>query len=141
MVQMKSALGGIPVVRAMVRDFRTLNEHSTLGEAIEEFLAGSQQDFPVMEGDHVVGILTRGDLLAGLAQHGRDARVADAMQKNFITVDAGEMLETALSRLQSCECRTLPVLQRGQLLGLVTMDNVGEFIAIHSAIDAARQRR
>jgi CBS domain-containing protein len=133
MAQMKSSLGGIPVLRAMITDFRTLAPGDPLSRAVEQILAGSQQDFPVVEQDRVVGILTRQDLIVGLAQHGRDTPVGDAMQREFETVDAAEMLETSFRRLQSCQCHTLPVLRRGELVGLVTMDNVGEFVAIQAA--------
>jgi Zn-dependent protease len=133
MAQMKSSLGGIPVLRAMITDFRTLSANDPLSHAVDQILAGSQQDFPVVEQDRVVGILTRQDLIVGLAQHGRDTPVGDAMQREFETVDAAEMLETSFRRLQSCQCHTLPVLRRGELVGLVTMDNVGEFVAIQAA--------
>lgn len=133
MAQMKSSLGGIPVLRAMITDFRTLSANDPLSHAVDQILAGSQQDFPVVEQDRVVGILTRQDLIVGLAQRGRDTPVGDAMQREFETVDAAEMLETSFRRLQSCQCHTLPVLRRGELVGLVTMDNVGEFVAIQAA--------
>lgn len=133
MAQMKSSLGGIPVLRAMITDFRTLSANDPLSHAVDQILAGSQQDFPVVEQDRVVGILTRKNLIVGLAQRGRDTPVGDAMQREFETVDAAEMLETSFRRLQSCQCHTLPVLRRGELVGLVTMDNVGEFVAIQAA--------
>ncbi len=133
MVQMKSALAGIPVIRAMITDFQTLSPHDLLTRAMEQILAGSQQDFPVVDDGQVVGILTRQDLLVGLTQHGQDRPVRDCMQTEFQTVDASEMLETAFRRLQSCQCHTFPVVCRGELVGLVTMDNVGEFVAIQAA--------
>jgi Zn-dependent protease len=141
LVQIRSALGGIPVQRAMMTEFRTLAPENTLGDAVELILAGSQQDFPVVEDGRVVGILTRHDLLTGLAQRGRDTPVSGSMQTRFETVDAAEMLETAFRRLQACECHTLPVTYRGELVGLVTMDNVGEFVAIRSALDSGGSRR
>jgi hypothetical protein len=36
--------------------------------------------------------------------------------------------------MQSCACHTLPVVDRGRLVGLITTQNVGEFIAIESAL-------
>jgi CBS domain-containing protein len=133
MAQMKSSLAGIPIMRAMITDFQTLTPHDPLARAIERILAGSQQDFPVVDGGEVVGVLTRHDLLAGLTQRGQDTLVGDTMQREFETVEASEMLETAFRRLQSCQCHTVPVVRRGELVGLVTMDNVGEFVAIQAA--------
>ena len=44
------------------------------------------------------------------------------------------MLETTFARLQTCECHTMPVTHNGQLVGLVTMDDVGEFLMIQVAL-------
>jgi Zn-dependent protease len=134
MVQIKSAVGGIPVKLAMLTDFHTLSPHDRLTRAIELILSGSQQDFPVVDDGRVVGVLTRGDLLLALAKQGKDAPVAEAMQREFQVVEAAEMLESAFVRLQTCACRTLPVTQNGQLVGMITMDNVGEFLMIQTAL-------
>jgi hypothetical protein len=56
-------------------------------------------------------------------------------------VDAGDMLDTAFAQLQSCACHTLPVTSRGVLVGLLTMDNLGEFLRIQSAVGRAPQPR
>ena len=133
MAQMKSALAGIPVRRAMLTHFRTLSPTSTLGDAVDLLLAGSQQDFPVATGGRLEGILTRSDLLAALPRNGRDATVDEIMRRDCAIADASEMLEAVLARLQGRDCHTMPVLDRGALVGLVTMDNVGEFLMIHAA--------
>jgi Zn-dependent protease/predicted transcriptional regulator len=138
MVQMKSALGGIPVSRAMLTNFNTLTPHDQLARAVELILAGSQQDFPVVKDGRVVGVLTRGDLLTALAQQRQGTLVNDVMRREFQLVDSFEMLETVFARLQACECHTLPVTHNGQLVGLVTMDNVGEFLAIQAALRPAK---
>ncbi|MCZ7624804.1 MAG: hypothetical protein C3F12_11595 [Candidatus Methylomirabilota bacterium] len=97
-------------------------------------LAGSQQDFPVVEGDRVEGMLLRSDLLAALASRGQAVAVAEVMRRNFQLVDSSGMLETAFTRLQGRDCHTLPVTHDGRLVGLVTMDNLGEFISIRTAL-------
>jgi len=45
-VQMKYALGGIPVARAMLSDFRTLQPDDSLARAAELILAGSSTTSP-----------------------------------------------------------------------------------------------
>ncbi len=56
------------------------------------------------------------------------------MRREFQAADADDMLELVLARLQECECHTLPVLHNGALVGLITADNLGEFLMIQSAI-------
>jgi CBS domain-containing protein len=138
MVQIKSALGGIPVSRAMITDFRTLGPDDSLRQAVDYIMAGFQQDFPVVKDGRVVGILTRTDLLKVLTQKGPDAHVIDAMQPRFETTDPSEMLESVLLHLQSSNCRSLPVVRDGQLVGILTLDNVGEFLMIQAALHGAR---
>lgn len=140
MVQMKSALGGIPVARTMLTDYRTLAPQDTLAQAINLILAGSQHDFPVVDNNRVVGILTRDKLIAALSQRGQDVPVAEVMQRNFVAVEYSEMLETALMKLEECECQTLLVTHGGQLVGIVTKENIGEFMMIQAALDKAKNR-
>ena len=134
MVQMKSALGGIPVQQVMITDYRALEPLDTLDRAVELTLTTSQKDFPVVSEGQVMGVLTQGDLLKALAERGRDLPVREAMQTRFQTADMAEMMDPVLRRLHECACHTLPVLAGGRLAGLVTMDNVGEFLSIRAAL-------
>lgn len=83
-----------------------------------------------------MGVLTRDDLLKSLAQKGPETRVAEAMTERFETGDSTEMLDLVLVRLQSCRCRTLPILQGWELVGVLTTDNVGEFLMFQSVLRA-----
>jgi len=139
MVQMKHALGGIPVSRAMLTDFRTVTPTDSLQTPVDLLLQGSQQDFPVLWGNELIGVLTRADLLTGLSQKGPDATVQDFMRRDFVTADPLEMLENAFARLQECQCHTLPVLRGGSVVGLVTTDNLGEFMMVQSALERRRR--
>jgi len=134
LVQMRSSLSGIPVSRAMLTDFAALSPRDALARAVELVLAGSQQDFPVVDYGRPVGVLTRNDLLVALQRRGPQALVGDVMRRDIQVADAAEMLDVVAARLQECACHTLPILRNGQLVGLVTMDNVGEFLMIQSAL-------
>ena len=138
MVRMKTSLGGIPVSRAMVTEFHTLEASHPLSRAVEYILVGSQHDFPVLDGGQVVGILTRQDLMKALAQRGEDFPVSSIMSREFRSVDSYDMLESAFASMQACQCHTMPVTHAGQLVGLLTMENVGEFLAIQAALKPSR---
>jgi Zn-dependent protease len=138
MVQMKSALGGIPVSRAMITDFRTLQPYETLDNAVDLILTGSQQDFPVVDDGQVLGVLMRSDLLAALSRQGPQTHVEKVMRRDFRSVDSYEMLESAFASMQECDCHTMPVTHHGEMVGVLTMDNVGEFIAIQAALRPGR---
>lgn len=80
-----------------------------------------------------MGVLTRADLLAALPQRGPEARVGEVMQRHFETADPSEMAEAVFARLQADACHSLPVLRGGRLVGIVTMENVGELLALQAA--------
>ena len=82
----------------------------------------------------MVGVLTQPALIRGLTEKGRDAPVADVMERNFQLAELSEMIEPAFLRLQTCNCSTLPVIDAGRLVGLLTLENVGEFLSIQSAL-------
>jgi CBS domain-containing protein len=137
MVQMRTSLGGIPVQRVMLTDFQTLRPDDTLEQAVEHILSGWQQDFPVVFGTHVLGVLTREDLMRAIAGGGTGKLVRDAMRRDLETVDSHDMLEQAVQVLQHCGCRSLPVQHNGELVGMLALENVGEFMMIRSAMRRA----
>ena len=146
MVQMRTALSGIPVSRAMITEFHALAPDDPAKRVLELIVAGAQQDFPVVDGGKgskggLAGVLLRSDVLKTLAQRGSDWRVRDVMRREFEIVDAADMLEMAFARLQACNCHTLPVTSGGALVGLLTMENVGEFLLIQSALGRAPRVR
>ncbi len=133
----RSSLAGVPVERVMIRDVHTLTPSDSLEVALDHVLAGFQQDFPVVDGDRVVGVLTRAKLLAALAKRGPHAAVGETMETAFRTVEPTEPLDSALRRLQECRCHTLPVVSNHRLDGVLTLDNVGEFVMIDTALRSA----
>ncbi|HEY7877709.1 MAG TPA: site-2 protease family protein [Gemmatimonadaceae bacterium] len=133
-VQTRSMFEGVPVERVMIRDVRTLAPDDPLSRAAGEVVAGFQQDFPVVRDGTVVGVLTRADLMRALAGHGAASRVSDAMQRDFQVAAPNEDLDRAFARLQACRCHTFPVVQDGRLVGVLTAENVGEFMMVQSAI-------
>ncbi len=135
MVRMKSALGGLPMQRVMMTEFRTLAPSDPLARAVDYVLAGFQQDFPVVEADgRIVGVLTRADLIGALAARGAATAVGEVMQREFATVDPLELADGGLARLQESKCPTLPVVRQGRLVGIVTAENLGEFLMIQTAL-------
>ena len=120
---------GVPVKSAMVTDFRTLAHGQTIREAADLLLATSQQDFPVMLGDQVIGLLGRNLLLRGLAASGPEAYVAGVMDREFARVEPELDLAAAvpvLARSGSCAL----VMEGEKLLGMLTTENLSEFLVL-----------
>ncbi len=140
MARIKNSLGGIPVSRAMQTNFETMSPQDTLARAVELILSGSQTDFPVVDNGRVIGVLERDTFIRALARGGQDQPVLDVMRRNVPEVDTHEMVESALTRLQQSGAKTLPVTHIGQLAGLITSENITEFLMIRSALHAVPTR-
>ena len=124
MVRLRAALAGFPIGLAMNTEVRTLDPSDSLQDVVDSIPVGHQHDFPVTEGRHLVGVLGRPDLLKALARHGPEARVGTVMRRRFETADPLETLDVAFARLQQGQYSSLPVLEDGQLVGLITMDTL-----------------
>ncbi|MCL5005902.1 MAG: site-2 protease family protein [Acidobacteria bacterium] len=140
MPNIHSSFKGVPVHRVMLTDFRRLAPDDLLGQVVEPILAERQQDFPVVFGDHVLGVVTREALTQTLAERGPGARVRDAMRRDVPTADAQESLEQALALFREGNCRSVPVEHEGRLVGLLTLENIREFLAIQSALHESSLR-
>jgi Zn-dependent protease/predicted transcriptional regulator len=133
-VQTSTTLAGVPVGRVMITDVRTLSPDDPLERAVRFVLDGFQQDFPVIADGQVVGVLTRAALLRALAERGPTAPVETAMQKDFRAASPDEPVEEVLTRLETCGCHAMPVVRGRELLGVLTTENIGEFVMVQTAL-------
>ena len=139
MVQMKVALGGIPAQNAMVTEFQIVSPDETVSDVADHIIAGFQQDFPVVSDGELVGMLPRSDLLRALAEGKSSSAVREVMRTEFAQAAPSEMLEDVFNRLRSCHCHSMPIVENSHVVGVIDMENVGEFIAIRSALSAQRR--
>ncbi|MBK9926069.1 MAG: site-2 protease family protein [Anaerolineales bacterium] len=138
--QVKNSVSGIPITRAMLTDFKTLSPRDNLSQVVALILAGSQHDFPVVDANgKVAGILDRDAFMLALTQHGQSAPVMNFIRRDLPEVDSYEMIEMVLMRLQESGSKTLPVTHGGQLVGLITMENITEYLMIRSALQVANR--
>ncbi len=136
-VQMHAALDGVTVGDAMMTDFRVLDGRDTLGRAIDVLLAGAQQDFPVVDRDRVVGLLPRATLVAAVKGQGPDTAVRDVAEPNCLVATDTDELRDVLARMREGKCQSVPVLRGGSLIGLLTLENVGELLMVGPTIRQA----
>jgi CBS domain-containing protein len=133
-VELRDVLGSLPAREAMITQFQTVTPEEPLRVVMAHIMDGYQRDFPVVSGERVVGMLTRADLLKALAEGGHEQPVSDAMQREFEQAAPSELLAAVFRRLQQCRCHSFPVIDHGRLVGVIDMENVGEFIAFRQAL-------
>jgi Zn-dependent protease len=140
-VQMRSALSGIPVRRAMITDFRTVEPGDSLGRVVDLLLSGAQQDFPVVVDGRIVGVVLGKELPVALQKQGAAGRVDAVMRRDVPIVDSHDMLEHAFRHLQAGGSHVGAVEHDGALIGLISLDNVGEFLMVQSSLARHRGRQ
>jgi CBS domain-containing protein len=77
--------------------------------------------------DRVAGIVSERDIVNALASHGAPALELDAseiMTRNVITCDPDDSIEQVMETMTRGRFRHLPVVRRGELLGLVSIGDV-----------------
>lgn len=118
----------------MLTRFHSVSVDDPLDQVANLIISDSQSEFPVMDGPAVAGVLSRTELLEALRRSGATAPARTAMRTDFITLEADEPLEPALGRLSESPVPMAPVMWQQRLVGLLTLENAGEFIAIRRAL-------
>ncbi|MBP7950457.1 MAG: site-2 protease family protein [Verrucomicrobiales bacterium] len=133
-VVLQDRLSGRRVGDAMLTEFHSLRPTDTVAQAVDLILGGWQTDFPVTEGGRLVGIFTRHDLINAMkdGQPAPGLVVADLMRRDFPFCEADEPLEDCLQRLRAANLPLLPVMENRTLAGLLTPENVSEFLLLRT---------
>jgi CBS domain-containing protein len=85
----------------------------------------------VTEGKKAVGIFTERDLLNRVVAEGLDPAsvpLADVMTENPVTVEASDSLNKAFSLLADGKFRHLPVLDKGELVGICSLSDLAQVL-------------
>ncbi len=141
MAEAKSVLGSVSAKDAMIPEFRTLSPRDELSQAVKLILNGWQQDFPVVDQGRVVGMLLRSDMIATLAGGEAHASVREAMSEDFPVASPMEPLHSVFTRLHDTQAATVPIVENGRLVGLITLENMTEYMMVHAALSEAKKNR
>jgi Zn-dependent protease/CBS domain-containing protein len=133
--QLRAVAQGTFVSDAMITAFQSLPTTATVSDAADALIRTTQTEFPIVDGGgHLRGVLTRDAMIKALKERGSDAPVLEAMQTDIPTVPARARLDAALRLLMQ---KGRPVVGAtdtdGRLVGLLTVENLGEMMMVHSA--------
>jgi CBS domain-containing protein len=119
----------------MLTDFSTLSPADTLEDALTKAVHSLQDDFPVVSGDNLVGVITRYTIIERLRREG-NGYVQGVMNKAFEIASRTESLSSAFRKLTSRGLTLIPVVEQNRLVGIVTLQNL-----MHSMGLLAESRR
>jgi Zn-dependent protease len=129
----RGLLGDARVGDAMATSFATLDAQASVGHAARLSLSGIQAEFPVVLNGTLIGLLRRQDLLRALEVGSPDTPVHRLMQRTVVTAEREEKLSDVFARFVSAQADAIPVLWRGELVGLLTRDKLTEYAQVSHA--------
>ena len=134
MVRMRALLREIPASRAMTLDFHTLTPEAPMSSVLEYMSHGYQSDFPVVEGDRILGVLTKAKALSAIHEAGLDVRIGSVMDRDFVVSSPEEMLSDIYQKMLASKVGLSPIVDFGKLVGIITLESIGQFFMIASAL-------
>jgi Zn-dependent protease/CBS domain-containing protein len=120
---LQAVLERVHVRDVMITDFATLSPADTLADALKRSLEPPQEEFPVVRGIDMVGIISRQQIAASLQEEG-DAYVQSAMRREYLVAGPHESLAAVLRRIGRNRLAMIPVVEGDYLVGIVTFQNL-----------------
>jgi CBS domain-containing protein len=102
----------------------------TLGEAARKMWEQQTGSLLVLDGEHLLGIVTERDVLKAVATGTpMDTPVSAVMTKDLITVEPNTKLREAAAIMTDKWIRHLPVLEGGKLVGIISQRDLSGVLA------------
>lgn len=105
----------------------TMTSGETVFEAIKLMSDANVGAVLIREDDEVAGIFTERDYLKKIAlkfRSSRETELASVMTSPVIFANPEDSVQHCLEVMTQCRCRHLPVLQEGELLGIVSIGDL-----------------
>lgn len=109
------------------RVLRTIRSDQSVWEALELMAEHNIGAVPVVDGGQLVGIFSERDYARRVELKGRQTKttpIAEVMTHGSITIGPEQTMEQCMQIMTDKRIRHLPVLDGGQLIGLVSIGDV-----------------
>ncbi len=125
----QSVLDNVRLEEIMLTDFATLSPADTLEDALEKAVHSLQDDFPVVRGSDMVGVISKQRILDALRAEG-NGYVQAVMNKIFEVSPREDSLGTAFRKLTARGSSIIPIVEDQRLIGIVTLQNLMHSMAL-----------
>jgi len=125
----QSVLETVRLEDIMLTDFATLSPADTLEDALEKAVHSLQDDFPVIRGSDMVGVISKQKILQALRAEG-NGYVQAVMNRIFEVAQKKESLASAFRKLTARNLSIIPVVEDEHLVGIVTLQNLMHSMAL-----------
>jgi CBS domain-containing protein len=119
----QSVLQSVRLEEVMLTDFVTLSPADTLEDALDKAVHTLQDDFPVVRGVDMAGVISRQRILDALRTDG-NGYVQAAMNRIYDVAGKQESLASAFRKLAARNLSIILVVDEQHLVGIVTLQNL-----------------
>ncbi len=120
----QSVVDTVRMREVMLTDFATLSPSDTLADALSRCVHSLQEDFPVVRGPQLVGIVSRQRIVDALRSEG-NGYVQSVMSRAFQVARPEDTLGATIRRLTAGRGLSLiPVTESGRVVGIVSVQNL-----------------
>lgn len=120
----QSVVDTVRMREVMLTDFATLSPSDTLADALARCVHSLQEDFPVVRGPQLVGIVSRQRIVDALRHEG-NGYIQSVMSRAFQVARPEDTLGTTIRRLAAGQGLALiPVTESGRVVGIVSVQNL-----------------
>ena len=120
----QSVVDTVCMREVMLTDFATLSPSDTLADALSRCVHSLQEDFPVVRGPQLVGIVSRQRIVDALRSEG-NGYVQSVMSRAFQVARPEDTLGATIRRLTAGRGLALiPVTESGRVVGIVSVQNL-----------------
>ena len=120
----QSVVDTVHMREVMLTDFATLSPSDTLADALGRCVHSLQEDFPVVRGPQLVGIVSRQRIVEALRNDG-NGYIQGIMSRAFQVARPEDTLGTTIRRISAGHGLSLiPVTESGKVIGIVSVQNL-----------------
>ncbi|MFN4292681.1 MAG: site-2 protease family protein [Thermoflexales bacterium] len=130
LTEARTVLNTLRVGDAYNKHALSLQIGDRVSTVVEYILTSYQPDFAVMQGSHIIGVITRNDVLRTLATDSADRYVTEIMQREFLRVEAHRSLDEVREILMESGAQLAAVFDGSRYLGLISLDDISEAFTV-----------
>ncbi len=133
-----SLLEAVSMEDVMLTGFSILSPADTLEDALSKAVHTLQDDFPVVRGSEMVGVINKQRIIEALRREG-NGYVQSAMTRSFEIAQRTDSLGQGFRKLGSRGLTMIPVVDDLRLVGIVTLQNLTHSVGL--VLERRRLRR
>jgi Zn-dependent protease len=128
-VMFQSVVETVRMKDVMLTEFSTMSPSDTLADALYKAIHSLQDEFPVVRGSNLVGVVSKQGILQALRSDG-NGYVQSVMSRSFQVAEPEDSLGLMIRRIAGGRMSLVPIAEAGRIVGIVTWQNLSNSMGL-----------